>query len=157
MMDTLPYFLLLFKQNALLCSILVNGSLAQLDLRQVEHYRHSDQAIDLLNFSLSEEQRFSSVRVMILDNATEFTFDTSSSDYFEHPERYFGVAGTASSARPYLLNGKEARTNKKYLGQFVVFPPPIPPASVYVRHSNIYGYVVAVKFYQHNLPGSSSE
>jgi hypothetical protein len=156
-MDALPYFLLLLKQNALLCSILATGSFAHLDLKQIEHKFYAERVIDLLNFSLAPNESFTAVNVHLAESGTTFSFHTSSSEYFEHPERYFGVAGAASSARPYLLNGKEARTHKKYLGQFVVFPPPIPPASVYVRHSNIYGYVVAVNFYQHNLPASSSE
>lgn len=150
LMEPLPYFLLLLKQNVLLCSIIASGSFAHVDLSRIEHDFHSDQAIDFLNFSLNENETFSSVNVGVGESGTDITFHTTNPDYFEHPERYFQSTGSASSARPYLLNGVETRTHKKYLGEFIVLPPPAPPASVWVRHSNVYGYVIAIHFFTHN-------
>lgn len=150
-MEPLPYFLLLLKQNILLCSIVASGSFAHVNLSGIEHNFHSDQAIDLLNFSLGENDTFSSVNVMIVESSTDITFHTTNPDYFEHPERYFQSIGSASSVQPYLLNGMEARTHKKYLGEFIILPSPAPPASVWVRHSSVYGYVIAIHFFTHKV------
>jgi hypothetical protein len=146
-MEPLPYFLLLLKKNVLLCSIIASGSFAQLDLGQVEHRIHSDGAMDLLNFSLGEGETFSEVNVMIVESGTSLTFHTTNPDYFEHPERYFQSEGVTRDARPYLLNGMEVKTRKKNMGEFVILPAPVPPASVWVRSSSLYGCVIAVHFF----------
>ena len=149
-MNTLPYFLLLLQKNALLCSIITTHSFAQLTLTGVPHELYSQTALSLIDFYLNEQEKFSSVRVMIVESGTTLTFHTDNADYFDHPEKYFQTDGVASRPRPYLLNGASIKVSRKYLGDFVVFPPPTPPVSVYVRHSSLYGYVVSLGFYEHN-------
>jgi hypothetical protein len=154
-MEPLPYFLLLLKQNVLLCSIIATGSLAQVDLSQVEHVTHSGGAVDLLNFSLSETDKFASVNVLITETGTNLIFHTSNSDYFDHPERYFQRGAMERKSAPYVIFGQEVRARDKNLGKFEFLGPAfptVPPASVSLRHSNLYGYVVSINFYKHNLP-----
>lgn len=149
-MEKLPYFLLLLKHNVLLCSVITSASFANVDLNQANCRVHSPQVVDFRNFVLGEAHTFSKVTVKLGENSTVVTFFTDNPDYFQHPEKYFGRDGVLHNGSPYLLNGAEARTNKKNLGNFAVFPPPVPPASVWVRHSSVYGYAVAVHFINPN-------
>jgi hypothetical protein len=148
-METLPYFLLLLKKNALLCSIIATGSFAKADLSQTQYRIHSDQAIDFFNFSLGENETFTSVKVLIVESGTSITFFTNSSKYFEEPERYFRQMDSVTN-HIYTLNQITSQTTKKSLGDFIVLPSPVPPASVWVRNSSVYGYAIAVSFFTHN-------
>jgi hypothetical protein len=151
-MDSLPYFLLLLKKNALLASIIAHGTLAGADLRAVPHFTHSAQAVDLLDFSLGPGEMFEKVTIVELDNGElNISFQTSSAAYYEQPERYFGRLATERIRSPYLINGQEARTRGKWLGEFALRPAPAPPAAVWARHSTFYGYVVRIQ-----LPAANS-
>jgi hypothetical protein len=156
-MEALPYFLRLVHQNDLLCSIITTGSFAHLDLTHLEHRFHSRHAVDLLNFSLSEQETFKSVMILLVESGTSMTFLTDCSTYFDHPEHYFQHPGVEQAGLPYRLNGVAAQTQKKKLGQFTLLPPPVPPVTVWVRNSSHYGYAIALSFYVHNLPALSAE
>lgn len=151
-MEPLPYFLLLLQKNVVLCSIIATGSFANTDLSQIDHKAHSDQAIKFLNYTLGKDEIFSSIDIMFVESATTITFHTLDAKYFDHPEIYFGRSGPERVSEPFTIHGIESQTQKKYLGKFVLFDVSLPPASVYVRHSNLYGYVISVSFYKHDLP-----
>ena len=150
-MEPLPYFLLLLQKNVLLCSIVATGSFTRLDLSQTEHRVHSEQALDFYHFELGGKEVFQSVNILVTESSTSLTFHTNDETYFYHPERYFGCVGTDTMSGPYSVSGVEAKTKRKYLGKFILFDTGLPPASVYVRHSSLYGYVVSVSFYKHDL------
>lgn len=151
-MNTLPYFLLLLQKNALLYSIIATGSFTNLDLSQVEHRIQSDQAIEFFNFPLGGNETFTSVSVLIVDSGTSVTFFTPSPKYFDDPERYFQRKGSDDNGHLNTFGTTGAQTHKKSLGIFTVLPLPVPPASVWVRNSDVYGYAVSVQFFKHNLP-----
>ena len=150
-MEALPYFLLLLKKNLLLCSIISTSSFASLDLSQIDHRVHSEQAIDFRNFKLGEDEVFPLVTVIMVESGITITFHTNDSKYYDHPEVYFKSAGLEKNSDAYSIGGMRVQTRKKTLGKFVIFDKNIPSASVVVRHSNLYGYVIAISFYTHNL------
>lgn len=150
LMETLPYFMLLLKNNILLCSIISTGSFAHLDLSHIEHRIHSNQAIELLNFPLGNNDTFTSVRILMVESGTSLTFFTPHSKYFNETERYFQRNSNSKTGVPYTIDGIENRTNKKSLGHFVIMSPPVPPASVWVRDSTAYGYAISIQFFKHN-------
>lgn len=149
--EPLPYFLALLQKNVVLYSIIATGSFANIDLAQIDHRTHSDQAIDLLNFSLGKDEVFPSVNIMLVESGTTVTFHTPDAKYFDYPELYFGILSKEQTSETYTVNGMETQTRKKYLGKFVVFDTSLPLASVYVRRSSLYGCVVVVSFYKHDL------
>jgi len=156
-MQTLPYFLFLLQKNLLLCSIITQGSFTHINLNQVEHVTRSENFVSLVNFQLDESNIFSSVDVMFVENDISITFHTTNPDYYNHPEYYFQRPGTERYSNPYQIFGLEAKTRKKRLGNFELFEPNIPLASVSVVHSSLYGYVVNVDFYTFNLAAPAKE
>jgi len=156
-MDPLPYFLLLLQKNVVLCSIIATGSFANLGLSQIDHKIHSDQAIDLLNYTLGKNEVFPAINIMLVESATTITFHTPDAKYFDYPEVYFGRSGPERVSEPFTINGIESQTRKKYLGKFILFDASLPPASVYVRRSSLYGYVIAISFYKYDLPKVKAE
>lgn len=149
-MDQLPYFLLLLQKNVLLYSLITAGSFAEVDLTHVKHRVYSDHAIEITDFALGENDNFTSVRIMIMESGTSLTFHTTSNKYFDKPEIYFNRSGLETSGNIYSINGSPTKTHKKSLGNFIVFPYPVPPASVWVRNSSTYGYVVSIQFIKNN-------
>jgi hypothetical protein len=149
-MAPFPYFLQLLHQDELLCSIITAGSFAHVNLNSFDHRFHSDQALDLFNYSL-ENEFFTKVNIMLIEGDISLVFHTTSAKYLEEPERYFQRQAPERTSAPYIIFGQEARTRKKNLGQFPFLGPLIPPASVSLRQSSLYGYVVSINFYQHNL------
>lgn len=150
-MEPLPYFLFLLSKNILLCNIIMHNSFSQVDLNQIEHITRSEQVINFPNFRLGENENFSSVNIMLMEESTSISFHTTSSEYYDHPERYFERSGIERNSYPYITYGQESRTRKKKLGDFNIFGPGIPPATIYVAQSNIYGYVISINFYKFNL------
>jgi len=145
-MDPLPTFLLLLKSNVLLFSIITNNSFTQLDLSKTEHIKYTNQYIKLLNFQLDKHLFFSSVDIILPAEGAVLTFHTSDSTYYKNPEKYFHRPGLERIASPYQLFGQTAQTNRKSLGEFLLFNPPVPPASISLMHSSMYGYTIVVTF-----------
>lgn len=150
-MENLPYFLFLLKKNVLLYSIVVNSSFSHTDLAKIEHTTYSENAIDFHNFCLGADECFPSVNVIVDEDQTSFLFNTTSSKYFENPERYFQRNSLARDRNAYEIFGKAALTRKKSLGDFDLLGSGIPPATVSVSQSSINGYIVTVTFYKHKL------
>lgn len=149
-MASFPYFLQLLHQDELLCSIITAGSFAQVDLTSFDHHLYTDQALVLFNYSL-ENEFFTKVNIMLVEGDISLVFHTTSAKYLEDPERYFQRQAPERTSAPYVIFGQEARTRKKNLGQFFFLGPLIPPASVSLRQSSLYGYVISINFYQNNL------
>ncbi|WP_139921262.1 hypothetical protein [Hymenobacter sp. DG01] len=145
-MDSLPYFLLLLKKNALLASIIARGTLVGTDLHAVPHFTHSAQAVDLLDFSLSPDETFEKVGIVELDSGElNISFQTSSANYYEQPSYYFGRLAAERVRPSYLINNQEIRTRSKCLGEFNLRPAPAPPVVVWLRHSTLYGYIIRIQ------------
>ena len=149
-MEPIPYFLLLLKKNVLLCSIIMSGSLTQVDLTQVNHVVYSNKAIELLDFTLGENENFSSVMVLTGDEDITITFHTAKPDYFNHPEQYFQRTAITRTHQPFGVFGAVNQTQDINLGDFYFLPPPIPPASVYLTKMNTHKYDISVVFYKFN-------
>ena len=150
-MEPLPYFLLLLKKNVVLCSIIAHSSFAQVDLSHIEHITRTDSYMNLLNFQLDGKEIFPSVDVMLIEDATSITFHTTNPDYYDHPEHYFQRSGMERDSHPYIIYGQEAQTRRRNLGNFEIFGPGTPPASVSVAKSTIYGYAIFIDFYKFNM------
>jgi hypothetical protein len=153
-MASFPYFLQLLHQDELLCSIITTGSFAHINLTSFDHRFYSDQVFDLFNYSL-ENEFFTKVNIILVDGDIGLVFHTTSVKYLEEPKRYFQRQAPERTSAPYIIFGQEARTRKKNLGQFPFLGPLIPPASVSLRQSSLYGYVISIDFYQHNLLNAS--
>lgn len=150
-MEQLPYFLLLLKKNMLLCSIVTAGSLTNVDLSQVKHVAYTENFVELLDFPLGENQTFPTVRVMTGEEDINVTFSTTNPDYFEHPENYFQYTGPIRTRHPFAIFGHVSQSQDRKLGDFDVFGPNVPPATVYVGHSSLGGYTISISFYKFML------
>lgn len=141
-MDKLPLFLLLLKKNIIISAIIAFQSYESIDLSQINHVKWENGAIELKDFYLSPEDKFKSVMIGFSELGTDISFKTDDSKYFDNTRFYFERNAAEKTSHPYLLDSTEVRTNKKRLGSFAVFDPPLGNVSITVFKSTIYGYMI---------------
>lgn len=90
-MDSIPYFLTLIKQNALLYSIIISGNLSPIKNQTEYRYAfHNDKSVELYDFKLTDENVFKSVSITSLDDEISIFMIPCKDDYFIKNTDYFG-------------------------------------------------------------------
>lgn len=137
------YFLELIKKNAILYSVLINGNFSQIDLHSQNIVVWSDRAIEIKKLSLGEHE-FDSVVVVLYGSFISMELRTSNARFFTDTKRYFGKDALVRSKKSYLMGNDIVEEEFKDLGTFDGFKG---PASATVRHFNIFGYAISLRFY----------
>jgi hypothetical protein len=137
------YFLDLIKKNAILYSILINGNFSHVDLRSQNVTVWSDKAIEIKKVSLGQD-KFDSVMIVLYDSFISMEFRTSDPKFFTDSKLYFGKDALVRSKKPYLLNDNIVEEEFKDIGTFNAFKG---PASITVRHFNLFNYTISLRFY----------
>jgi len=141
-MSTLPYFLALVRSNIILYTFITSGTLSGIDFQGYEIDIWSDTLIEIKSFKLSNEDTFSSVRIMVTDLGLHIDFSASSSKYFDDPQKYFG-RDILVRKREYEMFEQQVKSNSKRLGRFENFTPLV---DVTLYNSSMYGYKVDLFF-----------
>lgn len=150
------YFLELIKKNAILYSIVINGNFSQVDLHSQNVVVWSDKAIEIKKISLGRDE-FDSVMVVLYDSFISIEFKTADAKFFTDSKSYFGKDALVRSKKPYLMGNDVVEEEFKDFGTFETFKR---PASITVRHFNLFNYTISLRFYgekvnQKNLSKSS--
>jgi hypothetical protein len=117
-MKDLPYFLMLVKQNAILWTIITTNSFANVDLKNTVHGFWTKQCLEIRDFSLSPDEKFSSVKITITDSFTLIDFFTPSDKYLQNTKHYFDRNGFSDSPNTYSIDNVKISSTQKSLGEF---------------------------------------
>jgi hypothetical protein len=117
-MKDLPYFLMLVKKNAILWTIITTNSFANVDLKNTVHGFWTKQCLEIRDFSLSPDEKFSSVKITITDSFTLIDFFTTSDKYLQNTKYYFDRNGFSDSPNSYSVNDLKISSTQRTLGEF---------------------------------------
>jgi hypothetical protein len=145
-MKDLPYFLMLVKKNAILWTIITTNSFANVDLKNTVHGFWTNQCLEIKNFSLSQDEKFSSIKITITDSFTLIDFFTSSDKYLKNTKFYFDKNGFSDSLSPYSIDDTKISSIQKKLGEFDMGLD--LPVDVTVINSSIYGNSINITTYK---------
>src|SRR4051794_8789681 len=111
-MKDLPYFLLLIKKNTILWSIITTNSFTNIDFKNTVHGFWTNQCLELKDYSLNQDEKFTSVIITITDICTIISFNSNSSKYLDNTMYYFNRDVTLIHQSPYTIsNVKVNNTN----------------------------------------------
>lgn len=136
-MKDLPYFLLLVKKNAILWTIITKNSFANVDLTNTVHGFWTSKCLEIRDFSLSPNDKFSSVKITITESFTLIDFFASSDKYLKNTEFYFDRGGMLENQSPYIIDDTKISSSQKKLGEFSMGLE--LPIDVTVINSSVYG------------------
>jgi hypothetical protein len=149
--DTLPPFIQLVKQNIVLHALVVAGSWHDIDLSKWNHitmgktliikeFRLSDNDIFEVHFSV--QQPLSGKKN---DKMMALSLITHDSKYFDNAGFYFSFH--EDKKRPGALVKRGGIESKKDIGVFRIYDDAISPAFVLIRNNPFYGFCIYIRFY----------
>ncbi|WDF76657.1 hypothetical protein PQ469_22485 [Mucilaginibacter sp. KACC 22773] len=147
-MKDLPYFLMLVKKNAILWTIITTNSFANVDLKNTVHGFWTNQCLEIRNFSLSQDEKFSRVEITITEPYTTIDFFTTNDKYLKNTTFYFDRGGISDTQSPYAIDNIKVTNIQKKLGKFDMGLE--LPVDINVINSSVYGNAIAMTIYKKN-------
>lgn len=147
-MKDLPLFLLLVKKNAILWTIITTNSFANVDLKNTVHGFWTKQCLEIRNFSLSPDEKFSSIKITITEPYTTIDFFTTSDKYLKNTLFYFDKNGVSDIQSPYAIDNAQVTNVQKKLGKFDMGLE--LPVDITVINSSVYGNAIDMTIYKKN-------
>ena len=125
-MDSIPLFLKLIKAHTLLYAIITTNNLSLVKEKyDGKYYYSSDKCVEMSDFALTDDDKFSIVTIMIQADSSLLIFmNTDSSKYYENASFYFGEK-TIYSPIDSILKEKNIEIKNKLKYRFLDFEPPV--------------------------------